>query len=85
MPAGVTDRLWEVSDIAGECWRLGSVIVFVVKPSDLGWSIFKDGQFVGAFPSRRKTLEALSNMRRELKAKGERSLIKFEPRVTKSN
>jgi hypothetical protein len=61
------------------------VIVFVVRPSDIGWSIYKDGQFVSAFASRRKALEALSDMRRELKAKGERSLVKFEPRVTKSN
>jgi hypothetical protein len=57
------------------------VIKFVVKPTDRGWAIFRDEILVSVHPTRRKTLLALVSLRANLKAQGQRSIIKFEPRA----
>lgn len=54
---------------------------FIVKATDKGWEIHKDDILLCTYASRRGALAALAKLRAELKAKGERSLIKFEARA----
>ncbi|HEU0058917.1 MAG TPA: hypothetical protein VFR19_03490 [Hyphomicrobiaceae bacterium] len=54
---------------------------FIVKATDKGWEIHRDDVLLRIYPSRRGALAALARLRAELKAKGERSLIKFETRA----
>ena len=54
------------------------VAKFIVKPTAKGWEIHQDGMLLRTYPSRAGAMAALAKMRAELKAKGERSLIKFE-------
>ena len=54
---------------------------FIVKATDKGWEIHKDDVLLCTYASRRGALAALAKLRAELKAKGERSLIKFEARA----
>jgi hypothetical protein len=56
------------------------VMKFVIRPFDRGWAIYRDEIFVSAHPTRRQALALLAALRVDLKAKGQRSLIKFEPR-----
>jgi hypothetical protein len=56
------------------------MIKFVVKPTDRGWAIYQDGAFVGEYSTRRAAMNALAERRQNLKASGQRSSIKFEPR-----
>jgi hypothetical protein len=58
------------------------VIKFVVKLTERGWAIYRDELFVSVHPTRRQALVALGVLRAELKRQGQRSLIKFEPRMT---
>ena len=51
---------------------------FIVKATSKGWEIHKDGVLLRIYDTRRAALVALAKLRAELKAKGERSLIKFE-------
>ena len=54
------------------------VAKFIVKATNRGWEIHKDDVLLSVHDSRRAALAALARLRAELKAKGERSLIKFE-------
>ena len=54
---------------------------FIVKATDKGWEIHRDDVLLRIYASRRGALAALAGLRAELKAKGERSLIKFEARA----
>src|SRR5262245_27747623 len=54
------------------------VAKFIVKPTAKGWEIYQDGSLLRTYPSRAGAMAALAKMRAELKAKGERSLIKLE-------
>jgi hypothetical protein len=58
------------------------VIKFVVKLTERGWAIYRDELFVSVHPTRRQALVALGVLRAELKRQGQRSLIKFEARMT---
>jgi hypothetical protein len=57
------------------------VTKFIVKATDQGWEIHKVDVLLGAYASRRAAMAALAKLRAELKANGERSLIKFEARA----
>ena len=57
---------------------------FIVKATDKGWEIHQDDILLRVYPSRRGAVVALARLRAELKAKGERSLIKFEARADRS-
>ena len=56
------------------------MIKFVVKPTDKGWAVYQEGLLVGEYLTRRAAMNAVAKMRQELKASGQRSSIKFEPR-----
>jgi hypothetical protein len=56
------------------------MIKFVVKPTDRGWAVYQEGLLVGEYLTRRAAMNAVAKMRQELKASGQRSSIKFEPR-----
>jgi hypothetical protein len=56
------------------------MIKFVVKPTDRGWAIYQEGAFVGEYLTRRAAMNAVGKRRQKLKASGQRSSIKFEPR-----
>ncbi len=56
------------------------MIKFVVKPTDRGWAIYQEGAFLGEYPTRRAAMNALAEKRQQLKARGQRSSIKFESR-----
>ena len=56
------------------------MINFVVKPTDRGWAIYQQDAFLGEYPTRRAAMNALAEKRQELKARGQRSSIKFESR-----
>jgi hypothetical protein len=53
----------------------------IVKATDKGWEIHKDDVLLRLYGSRRAALAGLAKLRAELKAGGERSLIKFEAQV----
>jgi hypothetical protein len=57
------------------------VIDFIIRPTAKGWEICRDGINIGTFLTRRQALKTLAAMRAELRANGQRSLIKFEPRL----
>ena len=54
------------------------VAKFIVRATDRGWEIHQDDVLLSVHGNRRAALAALARLRAELKAKGERSLIKFE-------
>ena len=56
------------------------MLKFVVKPTDRGWAIYQEGALVGEYATRRAAMNALAKKREKLKASGQRSSIKFEPR-----
>ena len=56
------------------------MIEFVIRPSAAG-ELYRDGINVGSFVARRQALNALAAMRDELRASGQHSLIKLEPRL----
>lgn len=58
-----------------------NVITFVVRPARKGWEILQDGVAVGSYATKRQAMSALADMRRKLRARGERSLIKLELRL----
>jgi hypothetical protein len=61
--------------------RLAHVIKFVIKPTDRGWAIYRDDILVSTHPTRRQALKALGVLRGDLKAKGQRSMIRLELRA----
>jgi len=63
------------------CNRLAHVIKFVIKPTDRGWAIYRDDILVSTHPTRRQALKALGVLRGDLKAKGQRSMIRLELRA----
>ena len=56
------------------------MLKFVVKPTDRGWAIYQEGAIVEEYATRRAAMNALAKKREKLKASGQRSSIKFEPR-----
>jgi hypothetical protein len=54
------------------------VAKIIIKPTAKGWEIHQDDVLLRIYPSRAGAMVALARLRAELKAKGERSLIKFE-------
>lgn len=58
-----------------------SMIEFIIRPTAESWEICRDGINIGRFVTRRQALKTLAAMRAELRANGQRSLVKFEPRL----
>ena len=56
------------------------MLKFVIKPTDRGWAVYQEGAFVGEYISRRAAMNAVAKKMQKLKASGQRSTIKFEPR-----
>jgi hypothetical protein len=57
-----------------------TVIEFVIRPTDQGWEICRDGINIGRFVTLRQALKTLAAMRAELRGSGQRSLVKLESR-----